>query len=115
MVIGERLSKTLREGDVLARLGGDEFAILLDPMISTAESVAFAERIVEIMKTPVILFNNKTLDVSLSIGIALSPSQANSAKELLEKADEAMYRSKKISGSCWHVSTGMPLTVVTKD
>ena len=36
------LSKTLREGDVLARLGGDEFAILLDPMISTAESVAFA-------------------------------------------------------------------------
>jgi diguanylate cyclase (GGDEF)-like protein len=115
MVIGERLSKTLREGDVLARLGGDEFAILLDPMISTAESVAFAERIVEIMKTPVILLNNKTLDVSLSIGIALSPSQANSAKELLEKADEAMYRSKKISGSCWHVSTGMPLTVVTKD
>lgn len=115
MVLGERLAKTLRQGDVLARLGGDEFAILLDPMISTAEAVAFAERIVDIMKTPVILLNNKTLDVSLSIGIALSPSQANSAKELLEKADEAMYRSKKISGSCWHVSSGMPLPVVMKD
>lgn len=115
MVIGERLSKTLREGDVLARLGGDEFAILLDPMVSTAEAIDFAERIVDIMKTPVLLLNNKSLDVSLSIGIALSPSQAHSAKELLEKADEAMYRSKKISGSCWHVSSGMPLTVVMKD
>ncbi|AZP43884.1 diguanylate cyclase [Rahnella aquatilis] len=115
MVIGERLAKTLRKGDVLARLGGDEFAILLEPMVSTAEAVAFAERIVEIMKTPVILLNNKTLDVSLSIGIALSPSQATNAKELLDKADEAMYRSKKISGSCWHVSSGMPLPVVMKD
>ncbi|RJT44891.1 diguanylate cyclase domain-containing protein [Rahnella woolbedingensis] len=115
MVIGERLAKTLRKGDVLARLGGDEFAILLEPMISTAEAVAFAERIVDIMKTPVILLNNKTLDVSLSIGIALSPSQANSTKEILEKADEAMYRSKKISGSCWHVSTGMPLSAAMKD
>ena len=114
MVIGERLAKTLRKGDVLARLGGDEFAMLLEPMISTAEAVAFAERIVDIMKTPVILLNNKTLDVSLSIGIALSPSQANSAKEILEKADEAMYRSKRISGSCWHVSSGMPLPVAMK-
>jgi diguanylate cyclase (GGDEF)-like protein len=115
MVIGERLAKTLRKSDVLARLGGDEFAMLLEPMISTAEAVAFAERIVDIMKTPVILLNNKTLDVSLSIGIALSPSQANSAKEILEKADEAMYRSKRISGSCWHVSSGMPLPVAMKD
>jgi len=115
IVIGERLAKILREGDVLARLGGDEFAILLDPMVSTAESIAFAEHIVGMMKTPVILLNDKTLDVSLSIGIALSPSQANSAKELLEKADEAMYRSKKISGSCWHVSSGMPLNAAMKD
>lgn len=95
MVIGERLAKTLRQGDVLARLGGDEFAILLDPMISTAEAVAFAERIVDIMKTPVILLNNKTLDVSLSIGIALSPSQANSAKELLEKPTKRCIARKR--------------------
>lgn len=52
MVIGERLAKTLRKGDVLARLGGDEFAILLEPMVSPREAVAFAERIVEIMKNP---------------------------------------------------------------
>lgn len=113
MVIGRKTGKNPAHGDVLARLGGDEFAILLEPMISTAEAVAFASSC-EIMKTPVILLNNKTLDVSLSIGIALSPSQANSAKEILEKADEAMYRSKRISGSCWHVSSGMPLPVAMK-
>ncbi|TPG61985.1 diguanylate cyclase domain-containing protein [Ewingella americana] len=117
--IGVRLGMHLQENALLARLGGDEFAVLLQlqdaalPESSVEEkAISVAQNIVKGMQEPLTLRDGKTLLVSLSIGIALTPAQAANPKELLERADEAMYRSKKFTGSCWHLADHAPLTAV---
>jgi len=117
--IGERLGVHLQEHDLLARLGGDEFAVLLQmqnaalPATSVEEmAISVAQGMVKAMQEPLILPDGSTLSVSVSIGIALTPEQAANPKELLERADEAMYRSKKFTGSCWHLAEHTPLTAM---
>lgn len=117
--IGERLGSNLHEQDLLARLGGDEFAVLLQmqnaalPAASAEEvAISVAQTMVKAMQEPITLPDGKTLMVSVSIGIALTTAQMTSPKELLERADEAMYRSKKFTGSCWHLAEHAPLTAV---
>jgi len=102
--LGERLSPTIRDSDLLCRLGGDEFAILLSPIHSQEEACHIADHIVQSMQQPISLLGNNSLYVALSIGIALYPWHGQTAKELLERADGAMYRSKNVAGSCWHLA-----------
>jgi len=93
--IGARLSSTLRDSDTVARLGGDEFALIL-PNISDNLSELLAEKITESFKTPVI-FANQSINVSISIGIALYPAQGQTTDTLLKHADSAMYNAKEHS------------------
>ncbi len=82
----------IRKGDVFSRLGGDEFAILLDGAdLSTGEAIC--ERILkELSEHKVIINETDTISVTVSIGIAEWDN--DSALNLKEKADSAMYCSK---------------------
>src|SRR5471030_1917756 len=117
--IGERLGLQLQDHDLLARLGGDEFAVLLQmqnadlPEASVDEKASsVAQAMVKVMQESLTLTDCTQLLVALSIGIALTPVQAANPKELLERADEAMYRSKRFPGSCWHLADHAPLTAM---
>jgi diguanylate cyclase (GGDEF)-like protein len=94
-VVGERISGSVRGGDVVARLGGDEFAVLL-PNTSADRAELAAERIRQALSMP---FHLPGHDVSIgaSTGVVLSGSAgAESAEELLRDADVAMYRAKAL-------------------
>jgi len=90
-VVASILKEFTRASDVVARYGGDEFAIIL-PHASKQESRNIAERI-----RNNVLVNHKLLPypiISVSLGIASFPDDAQDAEELLKKADAALYKAK---------------------
>jgi len=93
---GQLIKKTAREIDLSARYGGEEFAIIL-PYADRNHAVQFAERINQVISTypfqsEGIMLSGK---ITVSIGIAIFPSDALNSKELIRKADEMLYKAKK--------------------
>ncbi len=91
--IAERLREGLEPGQMIARLGGDEFAVLL-PRAGPAEATARARRLIEAIASPFPV-EGMTLQVDVSVGIALSPLHGDDPGLLLQRADVAMYVAKK--------------------
>ena len=91
--ISQRLARFLRPGDTLARLGGDEFGILVANATSVSDALHVAERLQDRLKAPFTV-DDRSLEVSASIGIALSATGYDDPDEILHDADVAMYRAK---------------------
>ncbi len=92
--VGRRLQECLRPGDTAARLGGDEFTLLLENLTGAADAVRAAERIAQELRAPFYLGGHK-INVSTSMGIALSDAAHVRPTGLLRDADVAMYQAKK--------------------
>ncbi|WP_189330253.1 putative bifunctional diguanylate cyclase/phosphodiesterase [Actinoplanes ianthinogenes] len=89
----QRMRDTVRDGETVARLGGDEFAILLPGVTGVADVAAFAARLQDALQAPFDL-DGLSLTVAGSIGAALHPEHGDTADELLQRADIAMYTAK---------------------
>jgi diguanylate cyclase (GGDEF)-like protein len=91
--VARRLTEQdLRNGDMVARLGGDEFAVLLASSDAPG-ALAVAQRIAKSFELP-LAFDDQTVDLSASIGIACWPTHAADADTLLSRAEVAMYAAK---------------------
>jgi diguanylate cyclase (GGDEF)-like protein len=90
--VANRLESTLPEC-ILSRFGGDEFAIIAEGVNDKSHVVFLGEKILQVFNSPFRIKNN-TLRVSTSIGIAMSPVDANNVSDLLKAADTAMYEAK---------------------
>lgn len=88
-----RLKKCVDKKATVARWAGDEFVILL-PDSSGLSAVQVAERILKTVGSPFIIKNNEVI-VTPSIGISLSPKDAENRETLMKHADMAMYQAKK--------------------
>jgi diguanylate cyclase (GGDEF)-like protein/PAS domain S-box-containing protein len=88
-----RLERCLRPDDTLARLGGDEFTVLLDHLTSEADATRVVERIHEELETPLEVRGHE-VNVSVSVGTALSSAGYERPEDMLRDADAAMYRAK---------------------
>ncbi|MEB3328142.1 MAG: diguanylate cyclase [Candidatus Sericytochromatia bacterium] len=95
-VVARTLREAVRVGlDVPCRYGGEEMVILL-PETDTAGAVVTAERIRKLVEGATLPGPDGTpLNVTVSIGVATFPAMASSATELFERADEALYASKR--------------------
>ena len=93
--IGDILRETTRESDVLTRYGGDEFVIVL-PQTNAQNAMNLAERIRIKIKEYPFKVNEKRFSCTISLGVATAPGKdIDSAENLLEAADQAMYGSKR--------------------
>ncbi|MDB4946933.1 MAG: hypothetical protein JWP97_6467 [Labilithrix sp.] len=79
----------LREGDVLARIGGDEFAVLLID-VTAEEADAALRRLRDRFEVL-----TQEYGTSFSAGIAVAGA-GEDAERLVTRADEAMYRNKRV-------------------
>ncbi len=93
ILIAQALQNELRANDMVARLGGDEFTILLPDLKNLDNPERVAKRVVMNVKKPLIIEGN-TIELSTSIGVSLYPEDGTSARELLNKADQRMFRNK---------------------
>lgn len=93
----ERISSCVREGDTVARLGGDEFVVVLPDLTNDEDAMRAAATVAEkvrlLMGAPFDLDGHEVV-VTPSIGIAIYPSDADNAVDLIRNADTAMYHAK---------------------
>jgi diguanylate cyclase (GGDEF)-like protein len=97
--VAVRLSAELRETDVIGRLGGDEFAILQTMADQPQQAASLAQRLISAMERPLGL--GQTIDVSVSIGIAVVSGDGDSADGVLKNADLALQRAKQAGRGTW--------------
>lgn len=90
----KRIKQALRSTDIIARLGGDEFAVILKHIDNQSGVRRLMTRIFNMLKEPVEL-KDRDYTLSCSIGIAFFPDDADSADEVLSKADTALYAIKE--------------------
>lgn len=91
--ISNRFKNIIRESDTVSRWGGDEFLILLPQVNNVKDVLLFADRIIE-SNSESIKINKKIVYPKMSIGISIYPNHGKSIKNLIKKADKAMYQAK---------------------
>ena len=90
-----RLLAVIRDTDTLARLGGDEFAIVMPNVDGLEGALTSARRVYSVFAENFELAH-VPVHVAGSIGVAMYPEHGDSMDELLQHADIAMYRAKKL-------------------
>jgi len=94
-IVGEIRSEVRGDMDLLARYGGDEFALVL-PETPASEAVLVAERVRRRVDERLFRMpdSHQVLRATVSIGLATYPDDAAENRDLVEKADAALYRAK---------------------
>jgi diguanylate cyclase (GGDEF)-like protein/hemerythrin-like metal-binding protein len=113
--VAQRILACLRESDTAARLGGDEFVVLLPDLQSPDAALTVAEKIRVALAQEFVTEQGVVLAISSSIGVAIYPDHAQTDKDLLRLADEALYRAKKRGRNavelCQVITTDLPAQV----
>ncbi len=92
--VSRRLEKQCREMDTVARIGGDEFTMLF--ILEDNDDISeISRRIVDVFQVPFDILN-KPLVVTMSVGVAVYPTHGYDYDVLKAKADEAMYKAKRL-------------------
>ncbi len=92
--VAAAIHSSIRSADVLARYGGDEFVILLANTGATAARIA-AGRIRTAVQDASLEYKGELIQTTVSVGIACFPEDVSRAEEVLDKADQALYKSKR--------------------
>lgn len=93
--LAEMLQERSRKSDVVCRMGGDEIALLLPGCsASTARRRAAAIR-EDVQGGSFLIGDGKVVHVSVSVGLAHSPTDADNLRNLYAAADAALYEAKR--------------------
>ena len=108
--VGRVLGGTVRQMDLVARYGGDEFAALM-PASSFEEARYGAKRIRKVIEDSNVLFEDRALQVTVSIGLA-ERLPGEDGLSLIKRADEALYASKNAGRNCVYWQDGKETHIV---
>ncbi len=89
----QRMKNLLRRSDTVCRHGGDEFVVILPTAVAVGSALAVARKLVVQLAKPYKV-KKQQLEVSVSIGVAMSPAHGTDVEKLLRSADKAMYAAK---------------------
>jgi len=98
--LAEVLNRSLRESDHVARYGGDEFAIIL-PETPLDGALTVAQRMRKEIQALNINYEGRAIPVTMSFGVTSpAPGEKISEKQLVQRADKALYRAKAKGKNC---------------
>ncbi|CRI65798.1 Response regulator protein with GGDEF domain [Thiocapsa sp. KS1] len=92
--VADGIRRSIRSADLVARYGGDEFILLLPETTEQAAHEA-GERIRMMVASTLIDTGKDAVTTTVSIGYATYPSMATEVDDLMSRADEALYASKR--------------------
>ncbi len=92
--VSKVLGAAVRKIDIVARYGGEEFVVLLEATDEEG-AVGLAERIREDIASQIMDSENGAFSITMSLGVAVFPDDADSRETLIEHADHALYRAKE--------------------
>ena len=90
------IEKHTRKTDTVARYGGEEFFIIM-PGLEKKEAVSIAQKIQQLVENSR-FYNQKkqpTGSLTISLGVATFPQDADNLKNLVENVDQALYKAKR--------------------
>ncbi len=87
------LKQTVGSGITVARIGGDEFGLLVEEVADEWEYAHITEKISSLCGTPISV-DGTSVQITVSMGVALYPEDGNDAETLLNSAEIAMYQAK---------------------
>lgn len=90
-----RVEQSIRANDILARLGGDEFALILGGIDNQVECLNVLVKIRNTVEKTPFHYQQETIQIGVSMGIAQIPDDGDDVSQLLELADARMYEDKK--------------------
>ena len=91
--VAERFNKIKRDTDTIARTGGDEFVIVQVGINDHEGAEILADRVIKTLSEPYEI-GEHTIQIGVSIGVALAPLDAMDSDELFKLADAALYDCK---------------------
>ncbi len=98
--IGNILNIKSRKADIVCRYGGEEFLLAM-PGMSLKELLDRAEILRKIVENQKFIFNDKLLNnVTISLGVSVYPDHSRELQDLINIADEALYRAKAAGRNC---------------
>ncbi|MGL4913331.1 MAG: bifunctional diguanylate cyclase/phosphohydrolase [Romboutsia sp.] len=96
--IGQILNDSIRQNDVVARYGGEEFAAIL-PNTNEEDAIKIGERIRSSIQNTTFKGqeNQPDKNITISIGVSSYPKRAINKHQLINTADDALYRAKSFN------------------
>jgi len=95
--IAHLIRSKCREEDLVARIGEDVYGILLNGS-NPEQAQGFAEHIRKAIQEHLVAVDQRTIQVTVSVGIALINESSRNPKEVLQHAHEASYHVRKLEG-----------------
>jgi diguanylate cyclase (GGDEF)-like protein len=92
-VLAKLLMEHARAEDIVCRYGGEEFLLVLPKMPLTI-AMERATQLLQIVKQTIVSFGELRIQVTISIGVAAIPEDADSTERLIRCADNALYQAK---------------------
>lgn len=99
--VAKRLLALVRKSDTVARVGGDEFIFILNNPQGKDEILDVANRVVGSINEPIEILGD-VFQIGMSVGIAMFPTDGQTAVELIKNADAAMYAAKGLGRNNIH-------------
>ena len=87
------MAACIRQIDIAARYGGDEFSVIL-PNTSLDDAIVVAERMVNMVSSSPIIWQDKEIKLSISVGVGEYGPEACPG-DVTKATDQAMYAAKQ--------------------
>jgi len=97
--LAQTVKTRIRREDCFARYGGEEFSIVL-PEIDGPNAKPFAEKIRQLVEVTDFKFENTSMPITISMGVATLDMDSADPQALIKRADDRLYEAKSSGRNC---------------